>query len=262
MVAFIRVPTFSCSIFHHGHLPGRANRQDGGLGRVDDRDEMLHIVHAQVADREGRAFDIVRAHLASPGPGHHVFHLCRNQAQIGFWSASRQTTVSRPPSTATATPTLTCPWRTIFASADRGIQVRELAQGQRDRFDDEIVDRELLIVRQQGVDLVAQRQQRLHVVVRGSRRNAAPAASIRPCAGQSRRAAGRPDVLVGRAPMRRSRLPGASGTICTAGAGAARHAAGDQPWCGAAAGAGSAKRSRHPCGSSARPGRCPAPLRG
>ena len=48
----------------HHLLPRRADGEDRGLRRVEDRDELVDVVHAEVGDREGPAFEILGAELA------------------------------------------------------------------------------------------------------------------------------------------------------------------------------------------------------
>src|SRR3989304_1483953 len=84
----------------------------------------------------------------------------RNSAErvlSGFWSASRATTVSSPSSMATATPMLICPWRTIFLPP----------QGQGGRLDQEVVHRELLVLRHAAVEIGAQGHERPGIQIGG-----------------------------------------------------------------------------------------------
>src|SRR5579884_2799588 len=51
-------------IFHDGRGSDRSDGQDGRFGRVNDGGEALHVVHAQVADGEGAAAQVIGLKLA------------------------------------------------------------------------------------------------------------------------------------------------------------------------------------------------------
>src|SRR5690606_20134687 len=69
------------AVAHYGRRSGRAYRQNGRLGRVDDGDEVFHVEGAQVADGEGATLHVVRSHLAFAGAGDHLFVVLRNLRQ-------------------------------------------------------------------------------------------------------------------------------------------------------------------------------------
>jgi len=53
--------------YHDRPGDNRPHGQDGRFGRIDDRDEIIHIKHPQVADREGAGGQVLLPHPPSPG---------------------------------------------------------------------------------------------------------------------------------------------------------------------------------------------------
>lgn len=49
---------YDCPVLHDRHLLDRADRQDAGIGRIDDGCEIIDTEHAQVGDGEGASFPI------------------------------------------------------------------------------------------------------------------------------------------------------------------------------------------------------------
>ena len=68
IVAFIRQPGLISPFSTTGTSRAEPTSQDRGFGWIDDRDEVFHVVHAQIGNREGRAFDIIRLDLPSRAP--------------------------------------------------------------------------------------------------------------------------------------------------------------------------------------------------
>ena len=51
----------------HRLYPDAAHSQDAALRRVDDGDELIHVIHAQVGDGDAAAAHVRRGQLALPG---------------------------------------------------------------------------------------------------------------------------------------------------------------------------------------------------
>lgn len=62
----------------HRLYPDAAHSQDAALRRVDDGDELIHVIHAQVGDGDAAAAHVRRGQLALPG----LFDLCLVAAPI------------------------------------------------------------------------------------------------------------------------------------------------------------------------------------
>ncbi len=52
------------------HRPSGAYGEDGGMGRVDDRRELLDAVHAEIGDTEGTALQVTLLQCAFVGLSH------------------------------------------------------------------------------------------------------------------------------------------------------------------------------------------------
>ena len=108
-----------------GALLPRADRQDGGVRRIDDRLEALDAVHAEVGDRCGAALILVRR---QPRLRARSARSCISLeiSDSDLSSAWRMIGVNRPPSMATATPTSEYLWRSVPRLRPRHVGGRHL----------------------------------------------------------------------------------------------------------------------------------------
>ena len=81
-----------------------ADRDDGGMRRIDDGGEFLDAVHAEIGDRRGAALIFLRLELARPR-ARRISFISFEITVSDLVSALRITGVIRPPGIETATPT-------------------------------------------------------------------------------------------------------------------------------------------------------------
>ena len=141
------------------------------MRRVDHGGEVLDAVHAEVRHRGGAALVFVRLELARRARAR------RGRASRWRWrtatcvSALRTIGVISPPGSATATPMSECLCLSMPAFGPAHIGVGDALQRERQRLDDEVVDRELvgrlavLVLGRGGVDLLARGRELADVAV-------------------------------------------------------------------------------------------------
>ncbi len=123
---------------------------------------MLDVKPAQVGDGEGLPLDVVRLHPALTGPLDHVsMGLCHGGEwdEVGVFADDvDQALVQRH-----GDPDVDVVVPDDRVAVERRVEVRELAQGQRRRFDNQVVHRDFIVGFPAGVKLFAQGHRRAHV---------------------------------------------------------------------------------------------------
>ena len=143
------------------------NGQDAGLGRVNDGSEVLDTVHAHVGDGEGTALVLVGGELVGAGTGSEVLDLVRDSGQtLGLGAGDNggdQTRRSRGGDADIGAVVL----------SDRVVHPRAVGlgnglEGKGGSLDNEVVDRELVLVLGLLVEDLAELQDLVHLHLDGN----------------------------------------------------------------------------------------------
>src|SRR5258705_334397 len=161
---------FDLAVSHDRTLFTGADREDGGVRRVDDRGEMIDPVHAEVGNGCRPALIFLGLEFPGPGAGGEILHLARDRRQrlgLGLaddrgdqpaWHRDRHADIGM----------------LVLEHAAVGpahIAVGNPLQRDGERLDGEIIDRELverflfLVLWRRGIDLLARREQLADIAV-------------------------------------------------------------------------------------------------